>query len=100
MYLIINGEKHSVSRREKKKDQVVYYTVKPMPVEVSGFIEMYRDDGFLMSRDTVADYARQTKSGTVLTLTNRAEPVPTVSAPTLESRVAAIENAITKGLSL
>ena len=100
MYLIMNGKKHSVSRREKQKDQVSFYTVKPMPVEVSGIIEMYRDDGFLMSRDTVADYERQTKSGTVLTLTNRAEPVPTVPKPTLESRVAAIEEAITKGLSL
>lgn len=68
---------------------MVYYSVKPTPAEVSGIIEMYRDDGFLMSRDVVADYARQTMSGTVLTLTNRAEPVPTKAAPTLEEQMAA-----------
>lgn len=100
MYLIINGKKHSVSRREKQKDQVSFYTVKPMPVEVSGIIEMYRDDGFLMSCDIVEDYERTKTSGTILTLTNRAEPVPTVVSPTLESRVAAIEEAISKGLNL
>ena len=100
MYLTINGEKCGVSRREKQKDQVVYYSVIPMPEEVSGVIDMFRDDGFLMSSDIAADYVRQTKIGTVLTLTNRTENVPAKPAPTLESRVAAIEAAITKGLSL
>ena len=37
---------------------------------------MYRDDGFLMSEDDAGDYARQTYAGTLLTLTNKPEPVP------------------------
>lgn len=75
MYLIINGNKYSVSKRKVTKDTIEYLTVSPEPKNISGTISMYRDDGFLMSEDNVGNYERQTYSGTLLTLTNKPKPV-------------------------
>lgn len=74
MYLIINGNKHSVSRRIVTLDTIQYLTVKPAIKSVSGVIQMYRNDGFLLSEDNADNFAHQTYSGTLLTLTNK--PVP------------------------
>ena len=49
------------------------------PSPVSGTIQMYADDGFLMRTDTAEDYLRQTFEGGVLTLTNTPEPEPVES---------------------
>ena len=74
MYLVINNENYSLTRRKLMNDSVTYYGMTEMPETVSGIITMYRDDGFEMSTDDADSYARQVKSGTVLTLTNEPEP--------------------------
>lgn len=86
MYLIINGNKHNVSKRIVTADTIKYLSVKPKPENVTGTITMYRDDGFLMSEDKVADYERNTYSGTLLTLTNKpvVVPVPVEREPNAE----------------
>ena len=83
MYLLINNEQYPVTKRIVTKDTVKYLSVSPDPRPVSGTIQMYRDDGFLLSEDDAADYTRQTYAGTILTLTNKPEPVP-VPTPTPE----------------
>lgn len=75
MYLLINNNQYTVTRRIKSADTLKYLGVTPDPGEVSGTIEMHRDDGFLLSEDS-ADYARQSYTGTLLTLTNLPEPTP------------------------
>ena len=76
MYLKISDAQYSVKRRIKTEDTVKFLSVEPDPGTVSGVIEMHRDDGFLMSEDNAADYARQSYTGTLLTLTNVPEPEP------------------------
>lgn len=100
MYLIINNTRHSVSKRIAKSDTIKYLSVTPAVEEITGTIQMFRDDGFLMSEDSTDNYERKFQTGTLLTLTNKPEPQPVTPQPSLESRVTAIENAITKGLSL
>ena len=100
MYLQINGLRYTVSRRIVKPDTIKYLGVTPDPGEISGAIQMYRDDGFLFSEDNADSFERKKYSGTLLTLTNAAETAPTAPAPTIEQRITAIENAITKGLNL
>ena len=74
MYLVINNENYSLTRRKLMNNSVTYYGMSEMPETVSGTITMYRDDGFKMSTDDADSYARQVKSGTVLVLTNEPEP--------------------------
>ena len=74
MYLVINNENYSLTRRKLMNNSVTYYGMSEMPETVSGTITMYRDDGFEMYTDDADSYARQVKSGTVLTLTNEPEP--------------------------
>lgn len=74
MYLKINGVNHSVSKRIVKGQTIRYLSVTPAVGEISGTIQMFRDDGFLMSEDNADDYARKSYTGTVLTLTNEPEP--------------------------
>ena len=74
MYLVINNENYSLTRRKLMDNSVTYYGMETIPETVSGTITMYRDDGFEMSVDDADSYARQVKSGTVLVLTNEPEP--------------------------
>ena len=74
MYLVINNENYSLTRRKLTNNSVTYYGMSEIPDIVSGIITMYRDDGFEMSTDNADSYARQVKSGTVLVLTNEPEP--------------------------
>ena len=74
MYLVINNENYSLTRRKLMNNSVTYYGMSEIPDIVSGIITMYRDDGFEMSADDADSYARQVKSGTVLVLTNEPEP--------------------------
>jgi len=76
MYLIINGNKHTVSKRIYETDTIKYLTVEPKVENVSGVIQMYRDDGFLMCEDNADGYERKTHIGTLLTMTNKPVPVP------------------------
>lgn len=100
MYLQINGKRYTVTRRIVKPDTIKYLGVTPDPGEVSGTIQMYRDDGFLFSEDNADAFERKKYSGTLLTLTNAAETTPTAPAPTVEQRVTMLENAIKEGLNL
>ena len=76
MYLKIGKTQYPCTRRIVTGDTVKYLSVTPNPGEVTGKIQMYRDDGFLMAEDNADEYARQTYAGTILTLTNKPEPVP------------------------
>lgn len=76
MYIKIGETQYPCTRRIVTTDTVKYLSVSPDPGEVSGIIQMYRDDGFLMSEDDADNYERQTYAGTILTLTNKPEPVP------------------------
>lgn len=76
MYLLINNEQYPVTKRIVSKDTVKFLSVSPDPRPVSGPVQMYRDDGFLLAEDDSTSYTRQTYAGTILTLTNKPEPVP------------------------
>ena len=76
MYIKIGDNQYPCTRRIVTGDTIKYLSVKPNPGEVTGKIQMYRDDGFLLSEDNADEYARQTYAGTILTLTNKPEPVP------------------------
>jgi hypothetical protein len=100
MFLSINGKIHSVSKRIVKGKTIKYLSVTPAVEEIAGKIQMFRDDGFLLSEDNADNYARKTYVGTLLQISNDPEPVPVTPQPTVEQRVAALENAIKEGLSL
>ena len=74
MYLNINNQRYSCTRRIVKPQSVTYIGVEPEVEEVSGIVALYRDDNFLLSEDDADSYARKIISGSVVTLTN--EPVP------------------------
>lgn len=100
MFLSINGKIHSVSKRIVKGKTIKYLSVTPAVEEIAGKIQMFRDDGFLLSEDNADNYARKTYVGTLLQISNDPEPVPVPPQPTVEQRVTALENAIKEGLSL
>lgn len=77
MYLMINGNQHTCGQRIVSSDTVMFLSVSPAPEEISGMIEMYRNDGFLMSSDNADDYERKFHEGALLTLTNKPEPTVT-----------------------
>lgn len=83
MYLLINNEQYPVTKRIVSKDTVKFLSVSPDPRPVSGPVQMYRDDGFLLAEDDSENYTRQTYAGTILTLTNKPKPGP-VLIPALE----------------
>ena len=97
MYLIINNKRYTVSRRIHTSDTVKFLSVTENPGTISGTIQMYRDDGFLMSEDNAGDYQRQIYAGTLLTLTNKPEPVPVETGPvgpSITERVEDLEEAL------
>ena len=101
MFLMINSKtRHSVSKRIVKGKTIKYLSVTPAVEEIAGKIQMFRDDGFLLSEDNADDYTRKTYVGTLLQISNDPEPVPVTPQPTVEQRVTALENAIKEGLSL
>ena len=101
MFLMINSKtRHSVSKRIVKGKTIKYLSVTPAVEEIAGKIQMFRDDGFLLSEDNADDYARKSYTGTLLQISNDPEPVPVTPQPTVEQRVTALENAIKEGLSL
>lgn len=100
MFLSINGKIHSVTKRIVKGKTIKYLSVTPAVEEIAGKIQMFRDDGFLLSEDNADDYARKSYTGTLLQISNDPEPVPVKPQHTVEQRVTALENAIREGLSL
>ena len=88
MYLFIYNNQYPVSRRRVNSQSVVYSGLESEPTDISGVIQMFRDDGLLMSEDMVENYLRHTyqaptydEDGTmlsygILTLTNVPEPEP------------------------
>lgn len=75
MYIIYNSTKYPCKCRPAK---TMRYRELPesFPVPVSGEIALYADDDFLLRKDNMADYLRQTFEDGVLTLTNEPEPEP------------------------
>ena len=101
MFLMINSKtRHSVSKRIVKGKTIKYLSVTPAPEEITGKIQMFRDDGFLLSEDNADDYTRKSYTGTLLQISNDPEPQPVTPQPTVEQRVSALENAIREGLNL
>ena len=97
MYLKIGENQYSCTKRIKSAAGTLKFLgVSPAPGEVSGTIQMYRDDGFLMSEDNVSDYIRQKYAGTLLAFFAypEPEPAPTSTAPTLTQRVGDLEEAL------
>ena len=92
MYLLINDTRHTVSRRIVTKDTIKYLSVTPEPGTVSGTIQVYRDDGFLMAEDNADGFERQQYIGTLLTLTNKPEPIPVDPTTTDSYRIATLES--------
>lgn len=84
MFLNINNQRYSCTRRIVKPQSVTYIGVEPEPAEVSGIIAMYRDDGFLMSEDDTAGYERKEYGGTVLKLSNEPIVPPSPYEPTAD----------------
>ena len=78
MYIKIGDNQYPCTRRIVTGDTIKYLSVYPNPGEVTGKIQMYRDDGFLMAEDNADNYERQTYAGTILTLTNKPVPVPVI----------------------
>ena len=71
MFLIINGNRHTVKSRIVEADTITYLSVTPAPSDINGTISMCRDDGFLMSEDNADNFERKEYSGTRLVLTNK-----------------------------
>lgn len=99
MYLMINNQKHSVSQRIVGENSIKYLSVSPEPVELIGTIEMYRNDGLLLSSDNIDKFEKTSYTGTLLVLSNEADS-PKTPQITLEQRVTALENSIQEGLGL
>lgn len=93
MYLIINGNKHTCSKRIVSKQEIRYLTVSPAVDldKLSGTIQMYRDDGFMLSEDSVDKYERKTMTGTLLIMTNKPVPVPEDPTKKPEYRLSVLE---------
>ena len=100
MFLSINGKIHSVTKRIVKGKTIKYLSVTPAVEEIAGKIQMFRDDGFLLSEDNADDYQRKSYVGTLLQISNDPAPVPVPPQPTVEQRVTMLENAIKEGLNL
>lgn len=83
MYLTINDNQYTVSKRIVTSDTIKYLTVTPEPDNISGVAKMYTDEGFLLSEDDLDNFERKTYTGTLLTVTNKPEytPQPPPSLP-------------------
>jgi len=75
MYLLINGQKHTVKKRIASSDTIKYLGVTPTvtPSAIAGTISMYTNEDVLISEDAVSDYSRKLLSGELLQLTNKPE---------------------------
>lgn len=76
MYLLINEQRHTCTRRKTGAASVEFFSVTPAPEEISGKIQLFDDGGFLMSVDDADGYERKFMTGAILTLTNEPEQEP------------------------
>ena len=84
MYLKIGENQYSCTKRIKSNAGTLKFLgVSPAPGEVSGTIQMYRDDGFLMSEDDTSQYIRQKYAGTMLAFFAYPEPEPAPVTPSI-----------------
>ena len=84
MYLKIGENQYSCTKRIKSAAGTLKFLgVSPSPGEVSGTIQMYRDDGFLMSEDDTSQYVRQKYAGTLLAFFSYPEPEPAPVTPSI-----------------
>lgn len=94
MYLTIGGTRYTVKKRLVSSNTIKYLGVTPEPPSVSGTINMYRNDGFLLSSDAVNNFERSLFSGTLLQLTNKpeiiSEPFTPVPMPPTAKVVTAV----------
>jgi hypothetical protein len=70
---MINDVRYACSKRIVTNDTIKYLSVTPNPGAISGTIQLYRDDGFLMCEDDVSKFARHIMAGSILTLTNKSQ---------------------------
>ena len=93
MYLIINGNKHTCSRRDASKQEIKYMTVSPAVDlnTLTGTVQMYTDDGFLLSEDSVDKFKRKTMTGTLFVMTNKPVPQPVDYTKKPEYRISMLE---------
>lgn len=93
MYLIINGNKHTCSKRivSKNRDTIQYLTVSPAVEDISGTAKLFRDDDFLLAEDNLDNFQRKSMTGTLLKVTNKpvAQPVDPKTKP--EYRISMLE---------
>ena len=97
MYLRISGTNYTVTKRLVSSDTIKYLGVTPEPLNVNGKIEMYRDDGFLLSSDNADNFDRHIYSGTLFQLTNKPEADKSSFVPTPTIPSAQVFNAIIAG---
>ena len=93
MYLIINDVKYTCSRRDASKNEIKYMTVSPAVDldTLSGTVQMYTDDGFLLSEDSVDKFERKTMSGNLFVMTNKPAPKPADYTKQPEYRIYMLE---------
>lgn len=94
MYLMINGVRYTVARRLVSADTIKYLGVSPEPAKIVGAIEMFRDDGFLMSTDDSSKFSRKLFSGTLMQLTNKPAPNTDPFEPAPEPPTAKVVTAV------
>lgn len=84
MYLKIGENQYSCTKRIKSAAGTLKFLgVSPAPGDVSGTIQMYRNDGFLMSEDDTSQYIRQKYAGTMLAFFAYPEPEPAPVTPSI-----------------
>ena len=75
MYIKINNENYSCTRRVTRGNDITFLGVSPEPPETDS-VELYRDDDFLLRTDDVSGYLRRNYKDSTLTYTNTEEPRP------------------------
>ena len=77
MYITVNEHKYDNIKRQVKPLEIVYTGASLTGIlDISGAIETYANNDFLLASDTIADYARYVISDGIITLTDKPEPVP------------------------
>lgn len=87
MYIKINGQEYSCTRRVVGAESIKYYCEADADPVDGRTVELFRDDGFLMAEDNVAGYMRRVFENGVLTYTNQPERQPVPEEPMIEPEI-------------